>query len=224
VHRPRSDTWLLADALRGEPLAGRSVADLCTGSGALAITAARQGAARVLAVDVSRRAVMAATINARLNGCSLHARRGDLFTAMRGERFDLIVCNPPYVPARTDALPRHRSTTPLDGGRDGRAILDRVCRGASRGLREGGTLLLVHSSVSGVQLTRRLLFDEGFETEIVRRVLGPLGATLRARAPMLRERGLLGDRDEEELVVIRARAPSVRDGVRHGSPAIAAPG
>jgi release factor glutamine methyltransferase len=206
VHRPRSDTRLLARALREQVPAGRSVADLCTGSGALAIAAATEGAARVLAVDVSLRAALAARANARLNGCQVEVRRGDLLGALGEERFDLIVCNPPYVPAETDALPRHRSTTPLDGGRDGRALVDRVCREAPGHLRQGGAVLIVHSSVCGEAATCEALRKHGLRSEVVARERGPLGPVLGQRSELLRERGLLGERDEEELLVICGRA------------------
>ena len=211
VHRPRSDTWLLEDALRAELAPGDSVADLCSGSGALAIAAARHGAGDVLAVDVSRRAALAARVNARLNGCSVRMRRGDLIEALLSERFDLIVSNPPYVPAQTDELPLHRSTTPLDAGRDGRALLDRICRAAPRHLRAGGRLLVVHSSVCGVSRTCEMLGEGGLEADVLVRARGPLGPVLRARAPMLRAQGLLGAREEEELVVIRGRAAAADD-------------
>ncbi|MFL5519222.1 MAG: methyltransferase, partial [Gemmatimonadales bacterium] len=130
VHVPCSDTWLLAEAMAAEGVEGRDVADLCCGSGALAIAASRAGARSVLAVDVSLRAALATALNVRLQRCRVRVRRGDLFGALGDRQLDLIVCNPPYVPAATDALPRHRSTTPLDGGRDGRALIDRVCREA----------------------------------------------------------------------------------------------
>lgn len=206
VHRPLSDTWLLADAMLGEDLREARVADLCTGSGALAIAAARAGAAHVVGVDISTRACIALRVNSRLSGCKVQARRGDLFDALGEERFDVIVSNPPYVPAATDALPRHRASTPLDGGRDGRAIIDRVCRHAPRYLRPGGCLLLVHSSVCGTEETCVRLRERGLQSDVLVRSRGPLGPVLAARAAMLRERGLLADRDEEELVVIRGRA------------------
>lgn len=203
VHRPRSDTWLLAGALRGEAVSGRSVADLCTGSGALAVRAAQEGAGRVLAVDVSWRATLAARCNASLNGCRLDTRRGDMFAVLDGERFDVLVCNPPYVPAATDALPRHRASTPLDAGRDGRALLNRVCEDAAAHLCEGGSLLLVQSSICDVQETCERLRAAGLRPEVRARVPGPLGPVMRERAAMLRSRGLLSDGDVEELVVIR---------------------
>ena len=111
VFKPRSDSRMLADQIRRERLvAGARVLDVCTGSGVLAIAAARAGASRVTAVDVSWRAVIAAWLNARLNGVRLRVRRGDLLEPVRGERFDLIVSNPPYIPSEGDALPRRGPT------------------------------------------------------------------------------------------------------------------
>src|SRR5919202_4410519 len=99
VFQPRSDTLLLAEVLRAEPLRpGAAVLDVGTGSGALAITAALCGA-RATAVDVSRRALMTARLNARRHGVRIRARRGDLFAAVGARRFDAIVSNPPYVPS-----------------------------------------------------------------------------------------------------------------------------
>jgi len=206
VHRPLSDTWLLRDAMFRERMQGAAVADLCAGSGALAVSAARAGAASVLAVDISLRSTLATRLNARLNGCEVRTRRGDLIGAIGDERFDVIVSNPPYVPAAGDVLPRHRSTTPLDGGRDGRALVDRLCREAPARLRPGGALLIVHSSVCGIDRTCRALEEQGLRADVVARRRGPLGPVLRSRAAMLRERGLLGARDEEQLAVVRGRS------------------
>jgi release factor glutamine methyltransferase len=203
VHAPLSDTRLLAEAMIDHGVAGRDVADLCCGSGALAIAASRAGARSVDAVDVSLRATFATALNARLHRCDVRVHRGDLFGALGDRRFDLIVCNPPYVPAATDALPRHRSTTPLDGGRDGRALVDRVCSESAGHLRPGGAVLVVHSSVCDPGATLDMLAAYGLEPAEVRRVPGALGPVMRGRRPMLRARGLLGDEDHEELVVLR---------------------
>lgn len=186
--------------------AGSAVADVCTGSGALAVAAALAGARRVLAVDVSRRAMLATRLNAALNRCAVEARRGELLNALGEERFDLILSNPPYVPAATDALPRHRSTTPLDGGRDGRALIDPICVGAASHLTPGGSVLLVHSSVCGVEETCALLRASGLESSVLHRVSGSLGPVMQARAPMLRERGLLDPGEKEDLAVVCGRA------------------
>jgi release factor glutamine methyltransferase len=205
VHRPRSDTWLLARALRRERLDGARVLDVCAGTGALAIVAARSRARSVTAIELTRRGSLATRWNARLNRVRVHVRRGDLLAAAGPEPVDVIVANPPYVPAATSALPRHRAAVALDAGRDGRALIDRICQEAPGRLAPGGVILLVQSSVCGVEPTCRALRREGLEVSVVERERGPLGPILRSRAPMLRERGLLGPLDEEEVVVVRGR-------------------
>jgi release factor glutamine methyltransferase len=205
VFQPRSDTWMLAAHLRAElrTRAGTDVLDLCTGSGALAVAAARAGAGAVTAVDVSRRAVLSARLNARLNGARVRALRGDLFAPVTGERFDVIVSNPPYLPADSDELPRSGPERAWDAGRDGRVLLDRVCDAAPGHLRPGGALLLVHSALIGAEQTVRRLSAGGLAVDVLERRRGPLGPLLSARAPQLEARGLLrpGQREEDVLVV-----------------------
>src|SRR3954464_15176268 len=153
VFRPRPDSWMLARHLCARVRPGASVLDLCTGSGAIAVGAARRGAGPVTAIDVSRRSVATVRINARLNGVRVRALRGDLFAPVAGERFDVIASNPPYLPAEDDALPDHGPARAIDAGTDGRVLLDRICAEAPRHLRPGGALLLVHSSLIGVDRT-----------------------------------------------------------------------
>jgi len=209
VFQPHSDTWLLADQLRAQTLPPRaSVLDLCTGSGALAICAARRGARDVTAVDVSRRAVWTARLNARLAGVRVRAVRGDLFDAVGDQRFDAIVSNPPYVPAPEAELPARGARRAWDAGLDGRVLLDRICAQAPAHLRPGGFVLLVHSSVCGPERTLAQLREGGLEAEVVARHRGALGPLLRRRVDTLEERGLLErGRREEEMLVIRGRRP-----------------
>jgi release factor glutamine methyltransferase len=202
VFRPISDTWLLAGALDAEPLApGARVLDLCSGSGALAIRAARR--AEVTAVDVSRRAVATIRLNALLNGVEVRGVRGDLFDAVDGERFDAIVSNPPYVPAPSDELPTRGPERAWDAGRDGRALLDRICERAPAHLRPGGVLLVVHSSLLGYERTAELLAAGGLEVDVAARERGPLGPLMNGRRALLEAEGLLepGQREEDVLVV-----------------------
>jgi len=207
VFRPRPDSWMLARALRAERLpTGSRVLDVCTGSGLLAVTAAL-GGAQATAVDVSRRAALCAALNARLNGVRVRALRGDLFAPVRGERFDAIVSNPPYLPAEEDGVPARGQRRAWDAGRDGRAILDRLCAEAPAYLNAGGVMLLVHSSLCDTEATLSALNAAGLRTVITARHRGALGPLLRARAPQLEARGLLaaGER-EEDVVIVRAAA------------------
>jgi release factor glutamine methyltransferase len=207
VFRPRSDSWMLVRALRAEGLpAGARVLDVCTGSGVLAVSAALDGA-HATAVDVSRRAVLCAALNARLNGVRVRALRGDLLAPVDGERFDAIVSNPPYLPAEDDAVPARGSARAWDAGRDGRALLDRLCAQAPRHLTPGGVVLIVHSEVCGIEATLDALRSAGLQAQVAERHHGTLGPLLRARAPELEARGVLapGQRDEE-VVVVRGAA------------------
>jgi release factor glutamine methyltransferase len=207
VFRPISDTWLLADALDREELPPRArVLDLCSGSGAIAIRAALAGRA-VVAVDVSRRALLTIRLNALLNGVRVHARRGDLFAAVAGQRFDAIVSNPPYVPARSDDLPARGLARAWDAGRDGRALLDRICAGAPEHLNPGGVLLVVHSSLLGYEPTAEALSAHGLEVEVAASDRGPLGPLMRAR----RAAGLIPPVDEEDVLVVRGRKAATTD-------------
>lgn len=207
VFRPRSDTWLLARALEEHLAPGASVLDVCCGSGALAITAALARAGDVTAVDVSRRAIATTRVNARVNRVTVCARRGDLFAPVARQRFDVIVSNPPYLPADGAEPPRGGRERAWDAGPDGRALLERILIDAPRHLRMHGVLLLAQSSVTGAGQTLDGLREGGLEPSVVARRRGPLGAILAARAPALEARGLLrpGER-EEELLVVRGRS------------------
>ena len=203
---------MLARALREHPPSpGSDVLDLCTGSGVLAVQAALLGA-NVTAVDVMRRALICAQLNARANGVRIRTRRGSLFSGLEGERFDLIVSNPPYVPKPgDDALPARGPQRAWDAGADGRALLDPLCAQVARHLRPGGSVLLVHSSVCDIDRTLEQLAAEGLETEILVRHRGPLGPLLRERAPDLWAAGTLPHGSlEEEIVILRGRRPRVR--------------
>lgn len=208
VFKPHSDSLLLAAQLGREPrLPGATVLDLCTGSGLLAIEAARRGAREVTAIDVSRRAILATRMNARLNGVRVRALRGDLFTPVAGRRFDLIVSNPPYLPSEGAELPARGAARAWEGGPDGRAFIDRICRQAQAHMAPGGVLLLLQSSVSADAVTAGELRRRGFEVTVAARHHGPLGELGRARAETLRARGILQGEDAEEIVILRASRP-----------------
>jgi release factor glutamine methyltransferase len=203
VFRPRPDSWMLLRALRAERLPrGARVLDVGTGSGVLAVGAAIDGA-RATAIDVSRRAVLCAALNARLNGVRVRALRGNLLEPVCGERFDAIVANPPYLPAADDVPPTRGPARAWDAGRDGRALLDVLCAEAPGHLARGGVLLMVHSELCGTASTLAALREQGLDAEPVVRRRGPLGPLLGARTAMLEARGLLalGQRDEEVVIV-----------------------
>ena len=205
VLRPPSDAALLGGVMAraGGGLRGREVLDLCSGTGILGLTAARLGA-RATAVDISRRAVLNARLNARLNGLSLTVLRGDLFAPVEDRRFDLIVCNPPYIPAPPGATPRGAARA-WDAGPDGRTFLDRICDRAGAHLRPGGRILLVHSSLADPGQSERRLAAAGLVTRIAAEHDGQLGPVARERLGFLRSIGAADGSEAERMVVVEGR-------------------
>ncbi|HEY8337329.1 MAG TPA: 50S ribosomal protein L3 N(5)-glutamine methyltransferase [Tardiphaga sp.] len=135
-------------SLIDDPLAVESVLDLCTGSGCLAILAARAFPnARIDAVDLSKDALAVAARNVADYGLDerITLYQGDLFKPLRDTRYDLIISNPPYVDAQGMAdLPRECLFEPrmaFDGGTDGIDLVRRIVEEAGDHLNPGGGLL-----------------------------------------------------------------------------------
>ena len=154
---PRS---FIGELLRGElfsgmgasliedPLAVTRVLDLCTGSGCLAILAAQAfPSASIDAIDLSRDALEVARRNVADYGLEARVRllHGDLFAPLKGERYDLIITNPPYVGEEVMAdLPPEFSAEPamaLAGGGDGLDLVRRILAGAPARLAPGGGMI-----------------------------------------------------------------------------------
>ncbi|MBF6620090.1 MAG: methyltransferase [Patulibacter sp.] len=218
VYRPDHDSLLLAETVAAEDIVGARVMDLCTGSGVVAVAAARAGAEEVVAIDVSRRAVLSARLNLLAAGPRTIVRRGDLFAADPGGMYDLIVSNPPYVPSEDEELPTRGPARAWDGGTDGRAIVDRICREAPRRLRPGGRMLMVHSELTNHRRTIEMLEREGLEASVVARRDIPFGPVMESRETWLRDTRLIADGPRvEQIVVVRATVPASGD-VLDGSP------
>jgi release factor glutamine methyltransferase len=206
VYRAEGDTQLLIDVTREGGFARcRDALDVGTGSGALALAAARSGASSVTAVDLSLRSVAATWLNSRLHRARVTVHRGDLFGPVAGRRFGLVMANPPYVPAASTRLPRHRMGRCWDAGPDGRVLIDRICADVQHVLAPDGDVLLVHSAICDVDLTLAALERAGLVPRVVTTATVPFGPVMRGRAAMLEARGLIrpGQR-EEELVVVGA--------------------
>lgn len=206
VFQPRSDAGMLIDAARGH-IRGE-VLDVCTGSGVVALSVAAAADA-VTAVDSSRAAVAAVRVAALVNGVAVEVVHGNLFAAVAGRTFDVILSNPPYLPT-PPGRPAPGSHA-WDGGHDGRAVIDRLCRDAAEHLRPGGDLFMVQSSLADTERSLAMLRRTGLHPAVVLAHRGALGPLARARLGHLRAIGALPDPDGgEEIVVIRARRPLER--------------
>ena len=214
VYPPQEDSALLIDALRRTGrAAGSRIADLCSGSGVVALAAAAQGAASVSAFEMSPRAVACARSNAAAAGLGVRVHRGSWTRAVEFEPFDIVTCNPPYVPfdvGADDALvPADAGpSTAWNAGRDGRRILDPLCERAPEMLADGGTILIVHSEFADVDRTVEGLQASGLHARVVAEQWIPFGPVLTARAHWLERIGLLeAGRRQERLAVVRADRP-----------------
>jgi ribosomal protein L3 glutamine methyltransferase len=135
-------------SLIDDPAAAENVLDLCTGSGCLAVLASRNFPnAQIDAVDISKDALDVAARNVADYALEdrISLRQGDLFKPLGGNRYDLIITNPPYVDAEgMAALPRECRFEPklaFDGGADGLDIVRRILDEAGRHLTPQGGLL-----------------------------------------------------------------------------------
>ena len=188
VYEPAEDTLLLADNLDAKE--AESVLEIGTGCGLIAILAAKSGS-KVVATDVNPMALECAGKNARVCGVAdlIEFKSGELFEPVGGESFDLIVFNPPYLP-----IPRGQELgTQLDraweGGPDGRAVTDRFLAELPEHLKLGGRVLLVQSSLSGVDKTIEMLEAGGLRAEIAAREKVSFEELFLVRARRLLERG-----------------------------------
>jgi release factor glutamine methyltransferase len=161
---PRPETELLVElALAHLPRDRRvQVADIGTGSGAIALAIAYERAnARVVAVDASAAALDVAKDNARaLRLPHVEFRLGDWCEPLGDERFDVIASNPPYVALgdlHLDAL-RYEPSSALTSGHDGLDAIRAILRGAPAQLVPGGALLVEHGWAQGAAV--RALFEQ----------------------------------------------------------------
>lgn len=123
----------------------KKVLDMGTGSGILAILAARQGAA-VTATDINEGAIQCAQKNAALNKAKdIEFLCGDLFEPVSGRKFDLIIFNPPYLPKEEKYVNKK-----IDLSYNSSETLENFLKEYKRYLGPGGRALIVNSSISGV--------------------------------------------------------------------------
>jgi release factor glutamine methyltransferase len=159
VYQPEADTYLLLDAARAEVKPGDRVLEVGTGSGLIAAEIAKISPG--IATDINPHAVY----------CAHEAGVGvvlcSLFDAIRG-RFDLILFNPPYLPTE----PRERIDDwleyALDGGKTGRETIERFASTVARVMAPGGRILLLISSLTGLEETVGLFARQGYSAEVIR--------------------------------------------------------
>jgi release factor glutamine methyltransferase len=177
VYEPAEDSFLFAENLDVEE--GAKVLDVGVGCGLLGVLAAKK-ADGVVAVDINPHAVRCARQNAKLNnvGSRMDFIQGDLFTALNPDTiFDLILFNAPYLPSIEG---EHASWIgrAWAGGADGRQVIDRFITEVLSHLKPDGEVLLMQSTLIGVEETLRKFSQEGLKARVKARKRLPFFETL----------------------------------------------
>ena len=144
---PRPETELLVENALKYINQDSKVLDLCTGSGAIAITIQKESNANVTASDLSKEALTLAKENAIINDANVNFIKSDLFNQLQDNKFDVIVSNPPYIKTEdiVDLQKEVKSYEPLmalDGGVDGLDFYRKIARECKHYLTDNGVILL----------------------------------------------------------------------------------
>lgn len=175
VFIPRPETELVAGRALARLPRGGVLVDVCTGSGAIALSVADERPdARVVATELSPAASQWAGSNRDALGLRVELRRGDLFEPLPSElagRVDVVVSNPPYVdPGERPMLPRdvvdHEPPEGLFAPGEGTSVISRIASGAPAWLRPDGWLVLEMGETQG-NAVRGILETHGFADVVV---------------------------------------------------------
>ena len=148
---PRPDTEILVEEVieKAQNIPNPVILDLCTGSGAIAVSIAKYiKNSKIYAVDISPKVIEIAKKNAELNGVknNIEFIQSDLFTKIKNQKFDIIVSNPPYIETKViKTLSKEVQNEPkiaLDGGEDGLDFYRKISQNAYKYLNRKGFLCL----------------------------------------------------------------------------------
>jgi len=158
VYQPEADTYLLYEAVQAEIRQDDRVIEIGTGSGYIGSHLSGYGS--LVVTDINPHACLAA------REAGLEVIRCDLLDGIRG-LFDLVIFNPPYLPTNAEEKIDDWFEYALDGGPDGRLVITRFVEDVRRIMVPGGRVLLLVSSLTGVQAVLDLIQKHSFKGEIV---------------------------------------------------------
>lgn len=165
---PRQDTEVLVEEV-SRVAEGKSVLDLCTGTGCIILSLAKMcRLTKAVGTDISEEAIETAKKNAKRLEADARFFCGDLYSAVpAGERFDILVSNPPYIPSAVietlmPEVKEHEPMSALDGEEDGLAFYRKIIMEANKFLTEKGQIFFEIGCEQGADVSE-LLRQNGFE-------------------------------------------------------------
>ena len=174
VLTPRKETEILVEeALKIIGKEKLEVLDLCTGSGAIAVSIAKNSAAKVTATDISESALMVAKQNAELSDVKINFICSDLFSDIKkGKKFNVITCNPPYIKSEDiktldKEVKDYDPHLALDGGEDGLYFYRKISEEFEEFLAPKGVILL-EIGLAQEKSVKKLFSKNKFSVRIVK--------------------------------------------------------
>lgn len=162
VYEPAEDSFLLADTALAFADKGMKILEIGTGTGFVSAVIRANLEVYLLATDINPHAVECASNN------DVPVIRADMFSAFKPvQLFDMIIFNPPYLPTLEEDKVSGWLNYAFDGGADGTESLRRFLRSFELHLCSTGTILLLISSLTGIEKTKSWMEEAGLETEVV---------------------------------------------------------
>lgn len=158
VYEPCEDSFLLAEAALSTIKISDKVLEVGCGSGIICGVVKQNTKARINGIDINPHAVKCT----RENG--VDSIRGDLLSCIKG-KFDVILFNPPYLPTGDEERTNDWFNVALDGGKNGREIIDRFLEEACDHLAENGRILMLISSFTGIEEVKSRMTRLGYSVE-----------------------------------------------------------
>lgn len=159
VYQPEEDSYLLEEVVR-KYSKNKSVLDMCTGTGILAKAALESGAKSVTAVDINKSALES------IKEEKIKKIRSSLFQKVKG-RFDIILCNPPYLP--DDNQEDKESKLATTGGEDGDEFILKFLDNVKKHMEKDGVILLLVSSLTPMDKIIKKLEKERLTSKVIAR-------------------------------------------------------